>query len=88
MNSKLRIVRHVGKHRDGRTRSLTFAIRRRSWTRRPTTVYNRVDLYRCELVLVKKDYGLVHSSLEARLQNDIDFNLRTLTYADVVGVVE
>lgn len=39
-----RLVRAVGRDARGRVRSLTFAIRACSWTRRPYTVYTRTDL--------------------------------------------
>lgn len=39
-----RVVRRVSFKADGDLRSVTFAIRRRSWTRRPDTTYTASDL--------------------------------------------
>lgn len=41
-----RVVRRVSREEDGRFRSLTLAIKRCSWTKRPYTVYNFTDLRR------------------------------------------
>lgn len=89
LNDKLRVVRGVSKYRGSqRTRCVTFAIRRCSWTRRPDTVRNRFDLYRVRLAIVKKGFGLGTDALSVLLQSDIDNNTKTLECCDVVGVID
>lgn len=86
LNSKTRVVRAVG-YKRGRVSHIVMSIMRCSWTRRPYTVRCRSDLYKVDLQLVKKGYGISRTELEDLLQQEInDRNLRMLTCCDVVGV--
>lgn len=44
VDKRFRLVRRVSRAKDGFLGSVTFAIKRCSWTRRPYTVVGRVDL--------------------------------------------
>lgn len=89
LNSKLRVVRDIGRSRKGRITCLVFAISRCSWTRRPFTVYVRTDLYNARLELVKKGYGLGDDFLSAKLQETIaDHSIKDIECCDVIGVLD
>ena len=96
LNGTLRVVRAIGlptpksSRRKDRVYSVTFAIRRCSWTRKGYTVKGRVDLYNCPLEVVKRGFGVNNGPLEAMLQEDIE-NRRghaLLECCDVIGVID
>lgn len=74
-----RVVREVSRYRNGELRSLTFAIKKCSWTGRPYTQYGFTDLrmqgWRPTGVRIRLD-----SEMDVWLQADINsFNCRTVT---------
>lgn len=93
LNGTLRVVRDVSRppkrsSKGYRNYSFTFAILRCSWTHRPYTVRNRVDLYRADLSVVCKGYGAERGPLEVELQREIaDDRIRLLECCDVIGVI-
>lgn len=95
LNGTLRIVRDLGRRtrrsplKSEQVYSITCAIRRCSWTRRPYTTINRCDLYHARLEVVRRGYGTEHGPIEVMLQQEIaDDNLRILECCDVIGVIE
>lgn len=97
LNGTLRVVRDVSRGtrksplRPEQVYSVTFAIRRCSWTRRPYTVRGRCDLYHADLEVVKKGFGAERGPLEVLLQKDITDrhgHSRLLECCDVIGVIE
>ena len=77
VNGKLRIVRDTWgppkrSPRGWRVCGVTFAIRRCSWTRRPTTSVDRFSLYRVPLEIVRRGYGTSRTPLGAKLQQEIE----------------
>lgn len=96
LNGTLRVVRDVGRRtkksplRPEQVYSITCAIRRCSWTRRPYTTINRCDLYLVPLEVVRKGYGAEHGPLEVMLQQEIEDkhgDRRILECCDVIGVI-
>jgi hypothetical protein len=83
-----RVVREVARRRDGRLRSVTFAIRRCSWTHRCYTVYNESDLR----VLGYRRVRVKRRALRARIDKAIyraihePSDRRSMTCCDVEGV--
>lgn len=83
----LRVVRKVTNGASGFTTYVTFAIMRCSWTRRPYTVMNYIDLkahgFRPTGIRVK-----LTTKMDKELTKDIlDKNRRKLYCWDVVGVM-
>jgi hypothetical protein len=88
LNGTLRVARSVSR-REGRVKSITFAIRRCSWTRRPYTVVGRTDMYLKPLEIVAKGFGLCHGPLDMFLQSDVEARggPSLLQCCDVIGIV-
>jgi hypothetical protein len=88
LNGAIRIARSV-KRKGGRVKSVIFAIRRCSWTRRPYTVINRADMYLKPLEIVAKGFSLCRGPIDAMLQSDIEARggPSLLECCDVIGVV-
>ena len=82
----LRIVRRVSHYPDGDLRSVTFAIRRCSWTRRPTTVMGYSDLRLLGYQPVGASMPL-RARLDHELAKDIaDHRRQSLHCCDVRGI--
>ncbi len=98
-NGTLRLVRHVtrlhegsgrlnrrdGKRYPGRVKSVTFAIRRCSWTGRPVTVIGRVDLYYGTLEIVRRNFPLARSFEEAVLQDEVSLKGPRVLSCEIAG---
>ena len=94
LNGSLRVVRDIGRRRrksridDSQVYSVTFAIMRCSWTRKPYTVRGRCDLYHADLAVVQKGYGTERGPLDVFLQRDLANNGDcVLKCCDVIGIV-
>lgn len=84
-----RVVRRASHHEDGRLRSVTFAIRRRSWTNRAYTVMTASDLLTFGYQPVGARIKLTNE-MDARLHkaihdNELPPNI-SLHAADVLGI--
>lgn len=90
INGTLRIVRSANRRQPGgKVYTLTFAIRRCSWTHRPYTVMNRAMLYHADLEVIQRGYGAERGPLEIELQAEIaDRNRRHMHCCDVIGVID
>lgn len=94
VNGTLRVVRGLGiptpksSRRKDRAYSVTFSIRRCSWTRRPYTVVSRCALYNVPLEVVVRGYGTERGPLDVLLQADCDARTgpSLLECCDVIGV--
>lgn len=86
----LRTILQVSKCSEGWVTHLTFSIMRCSWTRRPTTSMNRVDLHQRKLKLVKKrklpDDFITHTLIKDAQQ--LDGHDTILKCCDVAGVYQ
>lgn len=96
LNGTLRVVRGIGKptpkspRKQDKVYSVTFAIRRCSWTRKPYTVKGRVDLYNIPLEIVRRNFGTVHGPMDCLLQQDCDRRNgpTLLECCDVIGIAD
>lgn len=95
-NGTLRVVRDLGiptpksSRRKDRVYSVTFAIRRCSWTRKPYTVVSRVAMYNVPFEVVRRGYGTVRGPIDYLLQQDCE-NRRgdtLLKCCDVIGITD
>lgn len=83
VDGKLRIVREIwgppkrSPANRGQVYGIVCAIRRCSWTRRPTTCIDRFALYRVPLEVVRRGYGTSRTPLGATLQAEIESNRGT-----------
>lgn len=83
VNGRLRIVRETWgpPKRSSASRKQVYgivcAIRRCSWTRRPTTCIDRFFLYTAQLEVVRRGYGTCRTPLGAALQAEIEANRGT-----------
>lgn len=88
VNGALRIVRETWgppkrSPRGWRVYGVVFAIRRCSWTRRPTTSVDRFSLYRIPLEIVRRGYGACRTPLGAKLQAEIHATRGTCDFGDL-----
>ncbi|AAX84887.1 hypothetical protein [Xanthomonas phage Xp15] len=88
VNGSLRIVRDATHKSSGNFGWITLSIMRCSWTRKPYTVKTWSDLYRVNLQVVAKGFGLGGSKLDELIQQDImnkQSGKTVLECCDVIG---
>ena len=82
---KPRVIRSLSK-KNGKLTSVTFTIKRCSWTHRCTTTYNRHDLTYLGFTKSRKKIPL-KTKLDKKIQKEIDdHRLRQLDCCDVKGI--
>lgn len=88
-DGQMRVVRAVHRYRLSRGHclhtSVTFAIKRRSWTNRPYTVYGWQELTKRNWVATDRVMPLDSSDDRELARNIADSNYRTMWAADVRG---
>lgn len=81
----LRVVRRVSRFECGALRAVAFAIKRCSWTRRPSTTYSYTDIKRWTPTGASVE---LDSPLDEQLRQCLaDHRLQLLHSWDVVGVL-
>ena len=83
-----RVVRSVSRYRNGDLRSVTFAIRRCSWTHRAYTIYGYNDLNQMGYRMVRVAPRALRSRLDRKLFVAIHepCDRKSMTCCDVEGV--
>ena len=83
-----RVVRRVCRYRNGDLRSVTFAIRRCSWTHRAYTIYGYNDLIQLRFRMVPVVRRRIRSRLDRKIATAIHEPswCKSLTCCDVEGV--
>lgn len=83
-----RIVREVSRYKNGELRSVTFAIRRCSWTGRCYTIYGNVDLRVLGYRLVQVKRRKLTSKMDRKIHRAIHepCTQKSLTCCDVEGI--
>lgn len=87
-NGAWRIVREVTRYNNGDLRSVTFAIRRCSWTHRCYTIYHYNDLIQMGFRMVPVKSRRLRSRLDRKIHRAIHepCTQKSLTCCDVEGV--
>lgn len=83
-----RVVREVTRYRNGDLRSVTFAIRRCSWTHRCYTIYGYNDLIQCGFRMVRVAPRQLRTGLDRKIHVAIHepCTRKSMTCCDVEGV--